>query len=212
MNQNNNKNILVAIDRDGTLNYDDGYFGRKDTWKNDLKLYSGATELIKELNEFTDVIVITNQIGVARGYYGPERVEEINNYLDNLLKKQGAIINGWYYCPYVEREWGLKQGLDPKSPWLIDGFPKTRKPEIGMLQDAAQDLGRTLDSYQTIIIIGDALDDLNMALNAHGIGIWFDNGKNKNLKKQVEDLKKANPNKIFDTKDLRKVFEIIKSL
>lgn len=211
LNQNN-KSVLVALDRDGTLIYDEGYFGRKDDWKNNVKFYDGAAELIKNLNELADVIVTTNQIGVARGYYGPERVEEINRYLDSLLRTRGAIVDGWYYCPYVERDWAEKEGLDLNTPWIKNEFPETRKPEIGMLKLAARDLGRELSSYKKIFIIGDKLDDLGMALKAGGIGIWFDNGKNSDLLAEVKKLEVINPQSIFCVSDLTKIAGLIQSL
>lgn len=206
------KDTLVVLDRDDTLIYDPGYFGLEDNWKDNLKLYDGAVKTIKNLNNFADVIVATNQIGVARGYYGPKRVEEINKYLDSLLKAQGALIDGWYYSPFVESSWAEKEGLDLDTPWIEDGFPKTRKPEIGMLEQGARDLGRELSSYKNIFVIGDKLDDLNTALNAGGIGIWFYNGKNESLFEEVKRLKKINPEKIFYVKDLTKVIDMVQSV
>lgn len=213
MKQNNRqKNILVALDRDGTLIHDDdGYFGRSADWKEKVRFYEGAVEMIKILNSFAQVVVVANQIGVARGFYGPERVKEINQFIDALLRKQGAEVQGWYFSPYVERNWAEKNGLDLNSPWVLDSFPETRKPQIGMLKLAATDSGRDLSFYKKIFVIGNTLDDLNMALNAGGIGIFFKNKKNHHLIHQVEPLKLANPGRIYSINNLLSVAEIIKA-
>ena len=176
------KNILVMLDRDGTVIYDDeGYFGKNDNWRDQIRFYEGASQMIKTLNSFARVVVGTNQIGVARGFYGPERVKEVNQFIDALLKEQGAKIDGWYFSPYVERSWAEKNGLDLNTPWVLDSFPETRKPQIGMLRLAAADFKRDLSFYKKIFVIGDKLDDLNTALNAGGIGVFFENGKNNHL-------------------------------
>jgi HAD superfamily hydrolase (TIGR01662 family) len=211
-NKQQAKDILIAFDRDGTLIYDDGYFGRKENWKEEIKFYKGAIETIKVLNSFADVIVASNQIGVALGFYGPDRVEQINKYLDDIFKKQGAKIDGWYFCPYVERKWAVKNGLNLKSHWVKQSFPKTRKPQIGMIKLAVTDLNRTINSYKKIFIIGDSLDDIKMALNlANGIGIFFKNRKNSNLIKEARILASANPNRIFFINHLSTAIKIIKN-
>lgn len=205
------KNILVALDRDNTLIYDDGYFGRSDDWREKIRFYEGAVQAIKILNSFAQVIVDTNQIGVARGFYGPERVKEINQFIDKLLKEQGALVDGWYFSPYVERSWAEENNLDVNNPWVLDGFPKTRKPQIGMLKSAAADFEKDLSSYRKIFVIGDSLDDLNMALNAGGIGIFFENGKNNHLINQVKSLELTNPGRIFRVNNLVSAAKIVRS-
>ncbi|MFA5392126.1 MAG: HAD-IIIA family hydrolase [Candidatus Paceibacterota bacterium] len=204
------KNILVAFDRDGTLIYDDGYFGRKDNWKNEIKFYKGGAKAIKALNVFADVVVASNQIGVALGFYKSERVEEINKYLDEILQKQGAKIDNWYFSPYVEQNWAKKNGLDLNNPWVLNSFPKTRKPQIGMIKLAANYFGTPISFYKENFVIGDSLDDLNMALNANGIGIFFENKKNNHLIKKVKSLEFVNKGRIFRVSKLISVIKIIK--
>lgn len=205
------KNILVAFDRDDTLIYDTGYFGKQDNWKNEVKFYNGAPEAIKMLNSFADVVVTTNQIGVAYGFYNTDRVNEVHNYLNSCLSANGALIKNWYFSPYVEKNWAVRNGLDINNPWAVEGFPPTRKPEIGMLKLAAQDLGHELDSYHKIFVIGDNIDDLKMALKAGGMGIWFYNGKNGDLWGEVNKLEAEYPERIFYVSDLVKAAELIKS-
>lgn len=206
------KNILVAVDRDNTLICDDeGYLGRNNYWKEEVKVYDGAVEMIKTLNDFAQVIVATNQIGVARGFYGPERVKEINQFIDALLRNQGAEVQGWYFSPYVEKSWAEKNNLDLNSPWVLDSFPETRKPNIGMLELAAADTGRDLSSYKKIFVIGNTLDDLNTALNAGGIGLFIKNRRNNHLTDKVKILESNNSGRIFLADSLFSATEIIKS-
>ncbi len=206
------KNILVALDRDDTLIYDEGYFGRSDNWREKIRFYDGALQAIKTLNSFAQIIVATNQIGVARGYYGPERVKEINQFLDAFLRGQGAEIDGWYFSPYVERSWAERNGLNLNTPWVLDRFPETRKPQIGMLKLAAADFGNPLSFYKGIFVIGGSLDDLNMALNAGGVGVFFKHEKNSYLANQVKSLELANPGRVFSVDDLVSAAEIIKRI
>jgi len=207
----NQKDILISLDRDGTLIYDEeGYFGKSDDWREKIKFYKGAIKVIKTLNNFASVIVTTNQIGVARGFYGPERVKEINEYLDKLIKKDGAKIDGWYFSPYIEKSWAEKNNLNLNSQWISDSFPETRKPETGMLKLAAADFGKDLSFYKKIFIIGDSLNDLKMGLNAGGIGIFFENKKNDHLIEQVKSLESANPGRIFRVDNLFSAVKIVK--
>ncbi len=209
--KNQKEDILVALDRDGTLIYDEeGYFGKNDNWREKIKFYEGAVETIKTLNSFARVIVTTNQIGVARGFYSEERVKKINQHLDEFLKRQGAKIDGWYFSPYAEKGWAEKNGLDLNSPWVLDSFPETRKPKIGMLKQATADFGKDLSFYKKIFVIGDSLDDLNMALSANGIGIFFENGKNSHLIEQVKSLELTNPGRIFRVDNLFLATKIVK--
>lgn len=206
------KEILVVLDRDNTLIYDDGYFGKEKNWKKKVKFREGAIELVRTLNEFAYVVVCTNQIGVARGFYPPERVIAIHSYLDKLLKKEGAKIDGWYFCPYVERKWAKREGLPLNSPFVLEKFPETRKPNVGMIKMAVKDLKRKLSSFKKIFVIGDSLDDVKMALNVKGFGIFFQHEKNHSLLEKVKELQMENPGKVFIVKDLFSAKKIIQNI
>lgn len=209
--ENEKKNILVVLDRDGTLIYDDGYFGKDENWKEKVRFYPGAIELIKSLNKLGKVIVCTNQIGIARGFYGPERVKLIHSFLDEILKKEGAKIDGWYFSPYVERKWAKKEGLRLSSPWVKKSFPKDRKPEIGMIKKALRDFKKDLSFFKKIFVIGDSLDDMKMALKVKGVGIFFHQEKNAHLLEKVKKLQVKNPGQIFIVNDLFSAQKIIQN-
>lgn len=92
-------NKAFFLDRDGTINVDTGYVGDPDT----VKLLPGAAEAIKKMNDAGYlVIVISNQSGVARGYFGIENVDKVNARINELLSEHGAHIDAFYYCPHLE--------------------------------------------------------------------------------------------------------------
>ena len=121
------------LDRDGTINVDTGYVG--DPRK--LELLPGAAEAIRLMNEAGyQVIVISNQSGVARGYFGIGDVEAVNRRLNELLGERGAHIDGFYYCPH------LRDGIVPKYAIDCD----CRKPKTAMFEQAIRDYD--LDVHQ----------------------------------------------------------------
>ena len=70
-------NILVALDRDGTLHKDVGYLGKHKDWKYEVEIYHDVPEAIRRLNKMKiPVVVISNQAGVARGFFACDRVVE----------------------------------------------------------------------------------------------------------------------------------------
>jgi len=110
----------VFFDRDNTLILDKGY-----TYKSsDLIWNKGAIKAIKYLNKLNYlVIVVTNQSGIARGYYKEQDVLKFHNYMNKDLYKHGACINDFFYCPFYEK--GKIKRYKKKS---ID-----RKPNNGMI-------------------------------------------------------------------------------
>ena len=88
---------VVFLDRDGTLNKEVNYLYKPE----DMELFSDVPESIKRLNQAGyKVVVITNQAGVARGYYTEEDVNRLHQYMNQLLEKEGAEIDAFYYCPH----------------------------------------------------------------------------------------------------------------
>ena len=144
------KNKAVFLDRDGTINEEVEYLS-------DLKKFKLLPEVapaIKLLNEHGfKVIVITNQAGVARGYFGEDKVKEIHQEMKRQLREKDAYLDGIYYCPHHPTE-GI--GEYKKNCWR-------RKPNPGMLEKAAKDFD--LDLSQSYVI-GDQLTDIKLGNNA----------------------------------------------
>lgn len=87
----------VVLDRDGTLNEEVGYLYRPE----DLVWTPGAPEAVARLNAAgLVVIVITNQAGIARGYYAEADVERLHAHMQDALARVGARIDAFYYSPY----------------------------------------------------------------------------------------------------------------
>ena len=140
----------VFLDRDGTINVEAGYI--KDLA--DLKLMPGAAGAIRRLNELgIPAILATNQSGPARGYYPETWVHALNDRVQALLAAEGARLDDMFYCPH------LPDGVVPE--YTLDC--SCRKPETGMLTDAAEKHGLDLGlSY----MIGDKATDVEVGQRA----------------------------------------------
>jgi histidinol-phosphate phosphatase family protein len=87
----------VFLDRDGTIIEDSGYVGRP----RDVVLVPGAAEAIRRFNVAgVPVIVITNQSGIARGYFSADDYERVRGHVDELLAAAGARIDASFHCPH----------------------------------------------------------------------------------------------------------------
>ena len=158
-----NKNIAVFIDRDGTISEEVGYLNNIDR----LKLIKGTSHAIKLLNKKgLKAIVVTNQAGVARGYFPEELIHKANERLKKLLSKSGAYLDGIYYCPH-HPEIG-----NEKYRKICD----CRKPNPGMIETASDELDIDISrSY----VVGDKLSDVSLAHNVGAKGILVLTGYGK---------------------------------
>ncbi|GLC82477.1 D-glycero-alpha-D-manno-heptose-1,7-bisphosphate 7-phosphatase [Lacrimispora brassicae] len=144
---------IVFLDRDGTINEEVEYLHRPE----DLVILTGVPEALKRLREQGfKLVVVTNQAGVARGYYGEEDVKALHEYLNSLLSKEGAFIDRFYYCPhhpvYGIGEYGRECHC--------------RKPETGMFEMAEASF--QVDKSHSYMI-GDKLLDTE-AGRRYGVG------------------------------------------
>lgn len=88
---------VIFLDRDGTINEEVEYLHRPE----DLRILPGVAEAIRRLRERGFfIVVVTNQAGVARGYYEEEDVVTLHRCLNERLKAQGAAIDHFFYCPH----------------------------------------------------------------------------------------------------------------
>ncbi len=138
----------VFMDRDGTVNREVGHVDRLEKFE----LLSGTAEAIQRLNaRGFKAVVVTNQSGVARGYFTEDFIQGLHRQLEAHLARHGARLDGIYYCPH--------------SPEADCGC---RKPVPGMLLKAAAeldiDLGR---SY----VVGDKQVDVELAHRVGASGI-----------------------------------------
>jgi len=159
----------IFLDRDGTVNEEAGHLDSLTK----LTLIPQAFAAIEKINKSgLNAVVITNQSGVARGYFTEEFVSEVHLRIQEMLGKRGAHIDAFYYCPHHPTE---GQG----------GYTKPcrcRKPGTGMLLQAAQDLNIDLRlSY----MIGDSLKDIETALRAGAKGVLVRTGYGREAEREL---------------------------
>lgn len=140
----------VFLDRDGTVNVEVHYLSQPEQ----LELLPTIAEAIGRLNVMgIAVVVVTNQAGIARGYFPEHRLQVIHDRLRQMLATSGARIDGIYYCPHHPTS-----GL---GSYKVDC--DCRKPKAGMLNQAARDLRIDLSRS---LMIGDRETDLQAGKNA----------------------------------------------
>ena len=127
----------VFIDRDGMIARDVPYCSRPE----DFEMFDGVPEAIRELNRRGfKVVVITNQSGVARGYFTEEALGLIHQKMVDDLGRAGARIDGVYYCPHHP-----------------DDHCDCRKPAAGLFKRAAEELGL---AFAGSYMVGDMAQDI----------------------------------------------------
>ena len=142
------KQKAVFLDRDGTLNKDRGFITSPDQ----LELIDGVAEAVKAINKSGYLaIVITNQPVIARGDCTFEELAEIHAKMETELGKDGAFIDGLYFCPH-HKDKGFT-GERPEYKCDCD----CRKPKSGLFLQAAKDFN--IDLSQSYMI-GDSLKDI----------------------------------------------------
>lgn len=166
-NQLDIKEFLIIIDRDGTIIENDDFFGKNESWKEELKFNEAVVSYISYLQTKykTTKIVVTNQAGVARKYFTCRTVEEINHFIDHWLLTKGIKISNWQYCPDIDSAYAnLKRDeIDFDFSYVKD---KTkRKPNPEMVFDALKELKRDISEFNDLIVIGDREDDQKLAEN-----------------------------------------------
>lgn len=137
----------VFLDRDGTLNVDVAYLYEIEKFQ----WIPGAKEVLKFLTDqgYT-LFVVTNQSGVARGYFPEEKVQELHAFIQDELNELGVKIEKFYYCPH------LADG--PIAKYAIEC--DCRKPKPGMILQACQEYD--IDKSQSFLI-GDGKRDVEAA-------------------------------------------------
>jgi D-glycero-D-manno-heptose 1,7-bisphosphate phosphatase len=159
------KNKAVFLDRDGTINEEVGYLDRVDK----LKIIPAAYEAIKLINlSGMKAVVISNQAGVAKGFFTEEFVNTVNDIIQADLQGKGASIDKFYYCPHHPEE---GKGIYLQRCGC-------RKPAPGMLLQAAGELDIELaDSY----FVGDRFIDMETAKAVGARGILVKTGYGEDL-------------------------------
>jgi len=149
-----NKRKAVFLDRDGVINREVGDLRKVEQFE----LLEGVAESIRKINKSEYLcIVITNQPGLAKGFYSFNTLAQIHNKMDSLLGRNGAFIDGLYYCPHHP-----EQGFPGEVPELKIEC-ECRKPKPLLFFNAERDFNIDLaKSY----FIGDRYIDVQAGKNA----------------------------------------------
>ena len=138
---------VLFLDRDGVINVDVGYLSDPAQ----LEFIPGAIEAMKEAQtRGYDIIVVTNQSGVARGYYTEEDVQALHAEMSRRLEAEGVHILAYYYCPH-----------HPEG--TVEEYKKAcdcRKPNPGMLTEAIEEWHVDVDGS---FLVGDKPSDVEAA-------------------------------------------------
>jgi D-glycero-D-manno-heptose 1,7-bisphosphate phosphatase len=151
--ENSTLRPAVFLDRDGTIAEEVGYLNHVSRFR----MFPFAAAAIRSLNDAKlPVVLVTNQSGVGRGYFPESLVDAVHKTMTEQLVADGAHLDGIYYCPHVSS----------------DGC-HCRKPNLGMLEQAAREL--KLDLSRSFVV-GDRYGDLELARRAGAKGILVRTG------------------------------------
>jgi histidinol-phosphate phosphatase family protein len=144
------KKRAVFLDRDGTICRDVHYCSRAE----DFEILPGVPQAIRLLNEHGfKVVVVTNQSGIARGYFTEQTLSLIHHKMKQELQEHGAFVDAVYFCPHHP-----------------DDNCECRKPKAWLLLRAAKDIGIDLGlSY----MIGDNAKDVEAGKTAGCKTVWI---------------------------------------
>jgi D-glycero-D-manno-heptose 1,7-bisphosphate phosphatase len=144
------KRRAVFIDRDGTISEEVGYINHASRYR----VFPFAAAAVRALNEAGWLaILVTNQAGVARGYFKEELIVEVHKILRDELERGGARLDAIYYCPH--------HPTVGEPPYRFDC--DCRKPRPGLIRRAAGDFRLDLARCW---MVGDRYSDTELARNA----------------------------------------------
>ena len=143
----------VFLDRDGTICEEVGYLNHVSRFR----MFSFVAAALRTLNDSGyPVLVVSNQSGVARGYFPESLVHQVNQVMAQQLSEAGAKLDAVYHCPHATSE-----------------NCSCRKPKTGMLERAARE--HFIDLRRSFVV-GDRYTDIELARNAHARGILVRTG------------------------------------
>jgi D-glycero-D-manno-heptose 1,7-bisphosphate phosphatase len=174
---------FVLLDRDGTINVEKDYLASVE----DLELLPNTLAGLRALGGLgLGLVVLTNQSGIGRGYFGAETVAAIHRALADRLAAGGVTLDGIYVCPH-----GPDEGC------------ACRKPATGLAEQAARELGfRLPDSF----VIGDKPADIELGRRCGATTILVRTGYGRESESSAE----ATPDYVAD--DLAGAARIVETI
>ncbi|MGC8478909.1 MAG: D-glycero-alpha-D-manno-heptose-1,7-bisphosphate 7-phosphatase [Candidatus Micrarchaeia archaeon] len=179
----------LFIDRDGTINMDCPYCKSA----SEIKIYNDVYAPLAELCKNFYIIIVTNQSGIARGYFSENDLEAMHSKIKKLVARHGGRIDAVYYCPDLPKS---------ESP--------CRKPNTGMIEKALRDFNFDIDLSKSFVI-GNDDKDIEMARRLSIKSILVDRASTSSTAADRDSHSTAPaacPD--FVAKDFKDVLEIIK--
>ena len=160
---------VLFLDRDGVINVDKGYVYKIE----DIEFIDGIFELCKAYQDRGyEIIIITNQAGIARGYYTEDDFIKLMDWMKEAFKKRGISILDVFYCPHHPD---------------FTGECSCRKPKPGMILEAAKKYNIDLKNS---VLIGDKISDIEAGKRAGISKLYLLNSEYvKNYEKSFNSLK-----------------------
>lgn len=144
LTKSSKKHKAVFLDRDGVINHDHGYTYRPE----EFDFIDGVFVACRRfMSQNYKLVIVTNQSGIARGYYTEEDFEKLTDYMLNEFRKHEVVIDAVYHCPHHAKEGVGELKLDCDC----------RKPKPGMLLRAAHHLNINLTES---VMVGDKISDM----------------------------------------------------
>lgn len=154
----------VFLDRDGVINEDSGYVSKI----SDFKFINGVFEALSGFKKFGYLlIIVTNQSGIARGFYTLDDFEKLNKFMLDEFTKNGVFIDKVYFCPHSPEE-----------------NCECRKPKAGMILQGLKEFDI---NPQNSILIGDKISDIEAA-NAANLGCAYQIGKDGGSLREIYEI------------------------
>ncbi|AGH80420.1 D,D-heptose 1,7-bisphosphate phosphatase [Psychromonas sp. CNPT3] len=179
-----NAKRAIFLDRDGVINVDHGYISKVD----DFEFIEGVIDALQGFKEKGYLLVlITNQSGIARGYFTEDQFQTLTEWMDWSLADRGVDLDGIYYCPH-HSEHGLGE-------YKVEC--DCRKPKPGMLLEAIKELNIDVTAS---ILVGDKISDIQA-----GIAAGIENNYLVRSGKEITSEGEALATDVFE--DLKEMFE-----
>ena len=198
------KNILICIDRDGTLIYDDSYhLGSQKNWKSLIRILPNIIRGLKLLRKNipeSKIYFITNQPGVGIKQFPlltNKKAHEVCEYILKKFAEKGFKFDGYEVCSKASPEYvKRKKGKYTFNKRFVGNY-SCIKPKAGMIKSILKK-ENLLEKDTEIYVVGDRKSDIQTALNINGFGILVPFVNRPEEKNKVKRLKS---NKIYLSKE-----------
>ena len=177
----------IFLDRDGTINVEKDYIYKSE----DLVFEEGTIEALKTFKNLEYIlIVVSNQSGIARGYFTEEDLNIFNNNMNEILKKNGVEITEFYCCPH-----------HPNGIGEYKKVCECRKPNNKMIEDAIKKYN--IDREKSYMV-GDKISDIEAGFKSNLKTVLVKTGYG------LKDMEKVDKNETLICENLKDFSEILK--